>query len=124
MRRSRQRVQVLKNYTDPKGDVNTRISRSGSKARYKGDTRKLVCRILLFLWSFGALRTHGNLWQVRAALPSSSTFRSASFCWHLGSPADGCFYKLGVLSVGVLFGNSLKKSLEVKRRDLARHTIH
>ena len=38
----------------PEDHRSIRISHSGSKTRYKGDT--MVCRILVFMWSFGALR--------------------------------------------------------------------
>ena len=38
----------------PKDHISIRISHSGAKARYKGDTRNLACRILMFMWSFGS----------------------------------------------------------------------
>ena len=39
----------------PKDHINIRISRSGSQAQYKGIPEIMVGRILMFMWSFGAL---------------------------------------------------------------------
>ena len=35
--------------------INTRVPHSGSSARNKGDSRNHVCRIFVFMWSFGPL---------------------------------------------------------------------
>ena len=42
-------------YRGSRDHKNRRISNFVSKARYKRDTRNHGCRILMFMWSFGAL---------------------------------------------------------------------
>ena len=39
----------------PKDHINTRISHSGCKNQYKGIPETMVGRILVFMWSYGAL---------------------------------------------------------------------
>ena len=43
----------------PKDHINTRILHSGPNAQYKGIPEPMVCRILMFLWSFGFLEASG-----------------------------------------------------------------
>ena len=42
-------------YWGPRDHINIRISHSGSKAQFKGIPETLFWRILMFIWSFGAL---------------------------------------------------------------------
>ena len=48
---------------DPKDHINTRILHSGSKDQYKGIPDTMVGRILMFMWSFGALVSFGSTFE-------------------------------------------------------------
>ena len=45
----------LAHHRGPKDHINIRISHSGLKAQYKGESKIVVGRILVFKWSFGPL---------------------------------------------------------------------
>ena len=62
----------------PQDHLNTTISNSGSKDQYKGDTRNVFCRILVFMWSFEALLVAYPLASSLAILLACCRFQT----WH------------------------------------------
>ena len=68
--------------SSPRNPINIRISHSGSKAQYEGDTRNQwfvdVCRILMFMWPLGSPFIPDPYGSSDAPTPTAATVQEQS----------------------------------------------